>query len=952
MALPGQSPPPPGGTGEDGVRNAGRWIALILTVSFALRAWIAWRGGQLFWPDEDRFEAVRSIARTLLGGEVRAAVDALLGHPDHLLFKAASLLPASLEILLGTPGWVSALFFGLASTWVLWLVARVARAAGASEEESLVALLLAACTTSLFYYSRHYFPYDLSLGLLLLSLLAGLPEPASRRHSLSAGIWAGLGFLCYNGYWTLAGAALVVHVLRAFPRPGDMFVRAVWAAVGLLLPMLAVAAISRLLGHDFFTLSLALAGTVTQGDLGQAWRFVPQYLWVTEHGLALLWAAGLLATLGAGMRRRHRRLLLWPGLVLLVGAFLIVPSDGLHRFALAARHVRVLLPILCLATAAALCTLVPPRRRTLVLSGLLGLVGLQAAWNFTPPLRQLFPREFHAEAVRFLARARQQDLGPYTIVNATFLHNPDWAPAAPDAGVVLVQRQHPFQFTPYLYEGYTATTRARYQARDLSMRIVRLAVGGPAWSGHPSGMIEMHLRFPEKPFGLLPEPLLSTGQPGRGDSLFVRFEGEGHIRIGHDNTGRGATYSPLLPLDRTKTHRLRVNLGNFYPPDSAEGKAPTFVIWNERIALLKPHDLHPSRPEDLTLGHNFIGATTSLTQLSAEIVGFRRMPYPQRRMVFPEPPGALRFEFLPLVSPAEPGEAEPLLSSGGPARGDLLFLRNEGPGRLRVGHYHWGGGTLWSEPLDYDPSRRLEFIVALAPFLPATGAPAATQPAAGRLYVSGNGRVLLNRFTLFHPARPGELVFGQNRVIVPAVMPELISELVTSDPVPATTLSVPGAGLPGPLRLKLRFADPIPRGVSFPLLSTGVTGAGDLLFISFDEQGHYRIGHDHWGHPAVVSPARPLDPTRPLELTVSLGSLLPSATQPAAPADRLRDRLFVAVGDDILLDRPGRFHPAAESWIVGLNSLGASSAVEILPADLLDFSPVSPETILSRIKIP
>lgn len=192
MALPGDPPPapPPGGARDEYTGKIRRWIWLTLVVSFALRAWIAWRGGQLFWPDEDRFDVARRIARTLYDGNVHSAVDALLSQPDHLLFKIAGLLPASLEILIGTPGWVSALFFSLASTWVLWLVARVARTAGASETEGLIAMLLAAGTTSLFYYSRHYFPYDLSLGFLLLSLLAGLREPASQRSSLCAGIWA------------------------------------------------------------------------------------------------------------------------------------------------------------------------------------------------------------------------------------------------------------------------------------------------------------------------------------------------------------------------------------------------------------------------------------------------------------------------------------------------------------------------------------------------------------------------------------------------------------------------------------------------------------------------------------------------------------------------------------------------------------------------------------------
>jgi len=40
----------------------------------------------------------------------------------------------------------------------------------------------------------------------------------------------------------------------------------------------------------------------------------------------------------------------------------------------------------------------------------------------------------------------------------------------------------------YLYEGYTDEARARYRQRDLPMRVVRAAAGGPAFTGFPGGM--------------------------------------------------------------------------------------------------------------------------------------------------------------------------------------------------------------------------------------------------------------------------------------------------------------------------------------------------------------------------------------------------------------------------------------------------------------------------------
>lgn len=920
----------------------------VLALSFCLRALLVWRGGQLFWPDEDRFEITRKIAGLLTDGRLHEALDRLLSQPDHLLFKAAGLVPASLEVLLGTPGWVSGLFFAAASTWVLWLVGRVARAAGGSELQSLVALVLAASATSLFYYSRHFFPYDFSLGLFLLCLLTGLREATSPRQSLLTGLCAGLGFLAYNGYWSLGAVLLGTHVLLALPDRRAMAMRTAYALLGLTLPVFCVAGLSWCVGHDFFALSLSFAGTADQGELERAWLFVVEYFWSAEHGLALLWAFTLLLSLDAKKQPADLRTFLWPGLTVVLGILLILPPGMLNHFAVTARHVRVLAPFLCLTAAMVLCHQPRLRAQPRLLALLLVVVILQAAYNFHGPVTQVFPREFEKMAIAHLAEARKSDLGPYKIVNASFLHNANWAPLASDAGTVQLRRPHPFQFSPYLYEGYSLALRDRYLARDLSMRVVRLDAGGPPLHGYPEGMIELVLRFPERPESLLPEPLLSTGAPGRGDTLFLRYAGTGHFVLGHDHIGGGAVLAPLMPLDRTATHRVLIGMDNFFPDSDRPRAGRRFVMWNDVLLLDGAAPLHPTAPDQIAIGHNFIGASTAIAQLSADIVGFRRIPYPKPGAVFAVPPGTLRLGMLPASSlPA--GYAEPLLSSGPAGQGDLLFLRKDGDGRLRVGLDQWGSGAILSRPFVPDASRRLEFTVAMGPFLRPEESSPRLPPDVRRLYVQGNGQVLLNRFVRYHASEVSELFLGENHAASTTVAPGLSSEMLLAEPT-GTPPPVAGfTGHPGAVRLALRFDATPAAGTSLPLLSTGRSGAGDLLFIRFDAQGRYQIGHDHWGYSMVLSEPRAFDPAQPLGLTVSLGGLF----APDHDAGALRDRLFVATGNDVLLDQPARFHPVEPgAWVVGVNAIGSSSAGELLPADLLDFSPVSPETIFSQLKTP
>jgi len=901
----------------------------------------------MFWPDEDRFELARLAARRLFSGEVTAALDMLLAQPDHLLFKVISLIPASLEVATGAPAWVSGLFFAGISTGVLWLVAAAARAGGGDKRECALALALAACASTLFYYSRHLLPYDLSLGLLLLSLIAGLQPSGRPAQSFQAGIWASLGFLTYNGYWSLAGAVLVVHVARALPDLGEVVMRGLCAAAGLLTPLLVITLASAAFGHDFIARSVEFSGTVAQGDLGQAWRFLPEYLWTAEGALCLLWLAGLVAGLVLGCRTGHGQRLLWPALAVLVAAFLVVPSDLLGRFALSARHIRVLTPILCLAGASALVAWSNLRPRSRLPAVVLVLAAAQAAWNFATPLRQVFPPEFQALAIHHLADARTRDLGPYKIVNGSFLHSPEWAPAGPDPGVVLLRRNHPFQFAPYLYEGYSAELRRRYLTRDLSMRIIRLDAGGPARAGYPAGLVELTLRFPEKPFGLLPEPLLTTGHGVAWDSLFARFTDASHIQFGLDHPGAGAIFSPVLPLDRTKPHRLLVNLGSLYPADSLGHSSPTFVFWNDALVLQRAAGQNAdSRPEDITIGHNFVGSSASVSQLSAEITRFRRVIPHDPDSAFPRHPGALVFELLPFETPTP--FFEPLLSAGPPGRGDSVFLRSEGGGRLRFGFDHWGGGSVLSEPIQTDPSRMVRLEIAHGSFFPPEAAGAGGIPLR-KLYLRCNDRVIFNRFVPFHPSSPEWLALGRNLAASTLVEPRAGFPVLNCAASLDADLFPETRGYPGAVRVVLGFLRPPEPGQSEPLLSTGRSGAGDLLFIRFETDGSYRIGLDHWGHGLILSEPHRFDPTRPLELTLSLGSLYPPDDSAFAP---LHHRLIVMAGPQVILDKTARYHPAPPvSRVLGLNAIGASTARGHLSADVLDYAPVPPETIL-RLSAP
>jgi len=934
MAFPGNVDPLATTPG-----NHRRLTFVVLAVSFALRAVLAWRGGQFFWPDEDRFVAAQRAVRALAEGRWADAASLLFTQADHLLFRVISLAPAALERALGAPAWVPALFFAAVSTGVLWLVARAARALGGGDDECLLALVLAASASTLFYYSRHYFPYDLSLACLLLAVIASRsPGPAWRTSGLT-GLWAGLGFLIYNGYWSATGAILVVHVLAAAPRFGAMLLRAGWAALGALLPVAAVVGLGRLLGHNLIAESVAFAGTVTQGDLGLAWRFVPEYLGVTEGGLAVLWALALLAAPLAAILRREPRHLVAAGLSLGLAALLILPSDVLGRFALSARHVRALVPFLCLATAGTVVALAGRRGA----AALAGFALAQAAWHFATPLQQVFPRDFLRLADAHLAEARRRDLGPYAVLNAGFLHNPTLVVRGPDAGEVQLRRDHPFQFRPYLYEGYTYAARASYLAGDMSMRIVRLAAGGPAFTAPAPGPIELTLRFPERPFGLLPEPILTTGRPGRGDQIFIEYIGTDRFRLGHDNYGGGAVCSPVRPLDRTRPRRIDIDQATLDP----QRRDPMLVVaWNDEVLINARVPLHQTAASEIDVGHNFHGFSTALPLLSADIEAVNWQAPRRTDAAFADYPGAIR-TVLELPAPPPAGASVPLVQTGPPGLGDKLVLRHDGAGSYRVGHDHRGTGFVWSSSFQPPHPARLEFVVALDNLRVPSAPPAGGPVRPSRLFVACNGEILFSRVSAVHPTTPAEIATGLRQVDGVAAHQFAGATFLGAGPAALPPLAGPPADFPGVLRLRLRFFEHPAPGRVQPLLSAGRTGAADVVLIKFEESGRYRLGLDHWGTPLTWSEPATLDFGRPLELTVALGSLLPPATGPADPAAPLRRRLVVLAGDRPVFDRSGPLHPPlAGSLVVGANTVLATSAEPVLSADVLEVRGLSPQEIL------
>jgi uncharacterized membrane protein (UPF0136 family) len=478
-----------------------RPLLLVLALASLLRLVLVVQGGQLYWPDERLYTQVLDIF-DLQRGRPFEIVKALFSTQDHIGFALISAIPAAVQFSLGhalsrsgnglmiLPG----LVLSQASVLSIALVYAIARRAGRDRLEALIAAALMASAATMFYYSRHLLPYDSALLLGLAALWCGVG--ASRRDSLACGAAASAAFITYNGYWLIAGIALLLHIVhegRTTIRSAVM--RALFAGVGFAIVPIVIILVELATGAPLlFTGMRRLAGTVTDGYAPEGFSVPWAYLWQAEHGLLLVWiAAALFVILGRTEwnPQRRRTAAVWvlaaTGIYLGLGA----SSAILHAFVVMGRQSRQVVPFLCLATAAASMELLERRRwASWMVPVCVAAIVLQAGWNFRQPLQQRFPRDVIAEitakygpidfdnTIEGPPPAHEHVESQWVLFNAQHLYHPRAPrPPLPPSLIEVMRFRHPLQFLPYQYEGLEPIERQVLRNNDISMRLVD--VGAP-----------------------------------------------------------------------------------------------------------------------------------------------------------------------------------------------------------------------------------------------------------------------------------------------------------------------------------------------------------------------------------------------------------------------------------------------------------------------------------------
>jgi hypothetical protein len=293
------------------------------------------------------------------------------------------------------------------------------------------------------------------------------------------------------------------------------------------------------------------------------------------------------------------------------------------------------------------------------------------------------------------------------------------------------------------------------------------------WLNHDGyGDLKLSVIFPQDAAGTN-EPLIVTGHSFEADYLIVHYEPHSVIRFGLIHTGSGAIFGSPLTVEPGVPHTVIVSMGSLYPPAGH----PFFDQMSAEQALLKQEMVivsvdgnvalqSRSRFNDATSWDPSIGRSDTRvayqSPFTGKILSWTRLPLSQSLNssdMLPDGPAQITLR-LPAYSGAH---NEPLVCSGEPGRGDLVYIKYLGPAQIAIGFDHWGIGGTVSPPLSVDPSRPVVISVDYGALHPDLGSgPEEKAGTPGRLVVLVDGKTVIDAPQLFYRCSRALVAIGNN----------------------------------------------------------------------------------------------------------------------------------------------------------------------------------------------
>ncbi len=425
------------------------------------------------------------------------------------------------------------------------------------------------------------------------------------------------------------------------------------------------------------------------------------------------------------------------------------------------------------------------------------------------------------------------------------------------------------------------------------------------------GPLQIHFTLPYGTVGQ-GQPLLATGHVGEGAIVFVTCLDASHVRVSADVWGQMFESRPV-EVDYSRVHTLVVSDSALFPAthprllalpaaEQARLRGELSVELDGAVVIQKDTPAYEATPSEIYVGAAPFGSSNGRSFLG-KVLDWERLPTPRRlrvpagdavdlRLRFPE--GAL-------------GSSEPLAWAATGGRGRTVFATYLPGHAVRITSLGAAG----------EPASSAEAVLEGGPdhVLHLEFRESNDRALGFRIACSLDGRPLFGEGSGHFPYKGLEMVAGLNAGHVDKVDERFTGPLMdlTLDEAPAA-----GASLGDVLHLVVKL--PAGRtGRQEPLLTTGHAGAGDVVFVVYEDAGHIRVGHDHWGVGNRLSEPIAVDYSLPHEFWIRSPALV-GWSSPSGPVTVALD------GAKVLTSELTPYASRANEISIGANRIGASSA--------------------------
>lgn len=167
--------------------------------------------------------------------------------------------------------------------------------------------------------------------------------------------------------------------------------------------------------------------------------------------------------------------------------------------------------------------------------------------------------------------------------------------------------------------------REAFSGRILSWRRLPRATVGPRFGSF--GALHLGIVFPLFS-GSRSEPLVCCGATGRGDLLYVHFEGPGRASFGYDHWGVGGPTSRTVAYDPAAVQSIDIDFGALHEPrdkgSPGQRQGRILLRVNGATVLDEPCFYYDCDPATVSLGLNPIHSSTAFPSFTGTIVSVER----------------------------------------------------------------------------------------------------------------------------------------------------------------------------------------------------------------------------------------------------------------------------------------------------------------------------------------